>query len=160
MMKTKTLFLKASLLFISLLVLLFSLFIFPKFPHAMQQEYPRITYENWAFIGGLYLSELCFYFAVFQAFRVLRQVDHNQAFSQETLLAVTRLKQGLFGMGGSYLTFLPFLYVMADVEDAPGLIFVGLGVIAVPFIAAVFVAILQKLLENVLLIKTENELTI
>lgn len=49
---------------------------------------------------------------------------------------------------------------MGEVDDAPGVILMGLLLAAVPFIAAVFAAVLLKLFRNGLNIKSENDLTI
>lgn len=52
------------------------------------------------------------------------------------------------------------VYRIADVEDAPGVVIIGLGIIAVPLALSVFVATIEKLLESVIQIKHENDLTV
>jgi hypothetical protein len=59
-----------------------------------------------------------------------------------------------------FLGLLPMVYRIADVEDAPGVVIIGLGIVAVPLALSVFVATIEKLLESVIQIKHENDLTV
>jgi len=49
---------------------------------------------------------------------------------------------------------------MAEADDAPGLIVIGLLIIFGCLVVAIFAAVLQKLLKTAIEIKTENELTV
>jgi len=55
---------------------------------------------------------------------------------------------------------MPFNYLLADLDDAPGLILMGIVPIFASIVIAVFAAVLQKLLRNAIDIKSENDLTI
>lgn len=55
---------------------------------------------------------------------------------------------------------LPLFYIVAEADDAPGLIIIGLVIIFAATVVAVFAAVLQKLLKNAIAIKSENDLTI
>ncbi len=55
---------------------------------------------------------------------------------------------------------MPLIYYAAEVDDAPGLILIGMVIICASFVVAVFAAVLQKLLENAIDIKSENDLTV
>jgi len=55
---------------------------------------------------------------------------------------------------------LPLFYQIADEEDAPGVIVIGLIIPCVSFVVAVFAAVLQKLLRNAVDMKSENDLTV
>lgn len=151
-MKLKTLFLKASLSLLAVIVLFFNIFLFPNMI--------RGGFENYLFVFGMYASALLFYFVVYQAFAILRQIDKNAAFSEKTLTAVGRIKIATFAMGLSYIAFLPQIYRFADEDDAPGLVLIGMGIVLFPFIVSVFVAVLEKLLENAIQVKLENDLTV
>lgn len=151
-MKSKTLFLKAALLFITVVVLFFNIFLFPQFP--------RTSLAHILFSGAMFISALLYYFTAWQAFVILRLVDKNQAFSGKTLKAIQHMKLSTFGMGISYLAFLPLVYRVADTEDAPGVMLIGLGIVLIPFVISVFVAILQALLQNAIDFKSENDLTV
>lgn len=59
-----------------------------------------------------------------------------------------------------YVAILPFLYLMADQDDAPGIVAIGLVITFGSIVIAVFAAVLQKLLQNAIDIKSENDLTV
>lgn len=59
-----------------------------------------------------------------------------------------------------YVAGLPLFYVLAQVDDAPGIIVIGLIFIFGSAVIAVFAAVLQKLLNNAIEIKSENDLTV
>lgn len=59
-----------------------------------------------------------------------------------------------------HLCVLPSFYLFAEFDDAPGVIFVGLIVPFASLVIAVFAALLQKLLQEAIEMKSENELTI
>ena len=59
-----------------------------------------------------------------------------------------------------YLVALPFVYIMAEVDDAPGLIIIGMIPIFASMVIAVFAAVLQRLLKEAIDIKEENDLIV
>lgn len=151
-MKARTLFLKLALAILTGIVLLFNIFLFPRFP--------RTNFAQWCFSIAIFTSALLFYFTAFQAFVILRLVDQNLAFSEVTLGAVRRIKLSTFAIGVSYIGLLPQIYWFADMDDAPGLVLIGGCIVLLPFIISLFVAVLQALLQNAIDIKKENDLTV
>lgn len=63
-------------------------------------------------------------------------------------------------ISGVYVVMLPFIYFVARLDDAPGLIVLGMFVVFAAFVISVFAALLQKLLQVAIDIKTENDLTV
>lgn len=59
-----------------------------------------------------------------------------------------------------YVAGMPILYLMAERDDAPGIIVIGLIIIFASMVIAVFAAVLQKLLKEAIDIKSENDLTV
>jgi len=55
---------------------------------------------------------------------------------------------------------MPLVYVLAEDEDAPGLILFGTAFVFAPLVIAFFAAVLQKLLKQAIDIQSENDLTI
>ena len=49
---------------------------------------------------------------------------------------------------------------MAEIDDAPGIIVIGLVIIFASMVIAVFAAVLQRLLQEAIDIKSENDLTV
>lgn len=159
-MKIKTLFLKAALIGIALVVLLFSIFLFPLMPAGIAGDMPTVTYEAWLFVAVLYFTEIVFFLLVIQAFKLLILIDHNDVFSEKALNHIRWIKIGCGAIGVAYLGLMPLVYQLADIEDAPGVVLIAGCGIMVPFILSVFMAVLQKLLESAIALKNENDLTV
>jgi ABC-type tungstate transport system substrate-binding protein len=52
------------------------------------------------------------------------------------------------------------LYPIADADDAPGLIIIGAAIACAPVVIAVFAAVLERLLQSAIDLKSENDLTV
>ncbi|GAF40991.1 hypothetical protein FC83_GL000992 [Agrilactobacillus composti DSM 18527 = JCM 14202] len=156
-MKIRTLFLKSVLIGVSIIVLLFAIFIFPHIPSVVHQAYPSITWERFVFSGSLYGSALCFYTAAVYAWRILSLIDQHAVFSGQTLKALTAIKYLTSGMGCCYLLLLPMVYHIARITNAPKMPLMVLAVALVPFICAVVAAILKNLFKQAITMKLENQ---
>ena len=55
---------------------------------------------------------------------------------------------------------LPIFYLFADMDDAPGVVFVGVGVTFGARVNAVICDVLQRLLQEAIQIKEENDFTV
>jgi len=59
-----------------------------------------------------------------------------------------------------FVVGLPLFYLVAEKDDAPGIILIGLVLIFASMVIAVFAAVLQRLLQEAIDIKSENDLII
>lgn len=158
MKKGTTLFLKIVILLIGSPILALCLFGFFWFlTHPANPNYAHLLYP---IIVGIYLSTLPFFYALFQAFRLLTYIDHTMAFSNLSVKALTRIKYSAFTISLIYILTLPILFLLAQVDDAPGLILMGAILIFASFVIAFFAAVLQNLLQEAIEIKNENDLTV
>ena len=55
---------------------------------------------------------------------------------------------------------MPYVFYLADMDDAPGLVAIGLVIVFASFVIGAFAAVLQKLIQNAVEIKSENDLTV
>jgi hypothetical protein len=55
---------------------------------------------------------------------------------------------------------MPYIFYVADRDDAPGVSVIGFIIIFASFVIAVFAAVLERLLQNAIEIKSENDLTV
>nr|WP_239094290.1 DUF2975 domain-containing protein [Bacillus sp. B15-48] len=120
-------------------------------------EYAHILYP---IVIGLYVSVIPFFVALYQAFILLSYIDKNQAFSELSVKALKIIKLCAMTISGVYVVILPFVFVVAELDDAPGLIIVGGVPIFGSMLIAVFAAVLQRLLQEAINIKSENDLTV
>ena len=108
----------------------------------------------------MYVSAIPFFIALYQAFKLLSYIDKSQAFSDMSVTALKKIKYCALTISGLFVVILPFVYLVADLDDAPGLIIVGMVPVFASMVIAVFAAVLQRLLQEAIAIKIENELTV
>ncbi len=157
-MKGDTLFLKITIFIIGLPILALYIFGLPWLANnPVSPDYAHILYP---ILIGMYISTIPFYIALYKAFRLLGYIDKNIAFSELSIKALKNIKYCAITISTLYVVMMPFVYLLADKDDAPGLIIIGMAFILAPMIIAVFVAVLQKLLKAAIDIKSDNDLTI
>lgn len=125
--------------------------------HPFNAEFDHILYP---IIVGLYVSAIPFFMALFQAFKLLSYIDKNEAFSDLSVRALTKIKYCALTISGLFVILLPFVYILAEKDDAPGLILMGMVPIFASMVIAVFAAVLQRLLQQAIDIKSENDLVV
>ena len=91
---------------------------------------------------------------------MLNFIDRDKAFSKLSVRALGRIKYCAVIFSVLYVIGLPFIYHVADREDAPGLMVIGLAMSFAPLVIAVFPAVLERLLQSAIAIKKENDLTV
>ncbi|BDG34344.1 DUF2975 domain-containing protein [Saccharococcus caldoxylosilyticus] len=159
-MKRETLFLKFAVVLMGLPVLALCIFLLPGIAEYFAELNPKLDFLQYPFLIGLYVTAIVFFVALYQALKLLSYIDKNQAFSELSVKALKNIKYCAITIGALYVVFMPLLYLMAEVDDAPGIILIGMVIIFGCMVVAVFASILQKLLKNAIDIKSENDLTI
>ncbi|MFE6377327.1 DUF2975 domain-containing protein, partial [Bacillus subtilis] len=122
--------------------------------------FPNIAYIKYLVFIYLYVTAIPFYFALYQAFKLLSYIDKNKAFSGLSVRALKNIKYCAVTISIFYAAGMPVFYLMAEIDDAPGIIVIGLVIIFASMVIAVFAAVLQKLLKEAIDIKSENDLTV
>lgn len=163
MKQGSTLFLKLAVIIMGVPVLAACIFLLPQLAkEAMKHAATGATlaYVVFALLIIMYVSAIPFYFALYQALKLLSYIDKNQAFSQVSVTALKSIKKCAITISGLYVVALPFVYIIAEWDDAPGLILLGMVMVGAPMVIAVFAAVLQRLLQEAINIKSENDLTV
>ncbi|WP_144555748.1 DUF2975 domain-containing protein [Bacillus sp. X1(2014)] len=160
MKQVTTLFLKVAVIFIGIPVLALCIFLVPELGDLAAKLLPEFAYIKYLVFIIFYASAIPFYFALFQAFKLLRYIDKSEAFSEISVIALKKIKQCAITISVLHVLVLPLFYLFAEKDDAPGVIFVGLVVPFASMIIAVFAAVLQRLLKEAIDIKSENDLTV
>jgi len=111
-------------------------------------------------LGGLYVPAVPFFFALYQAFKLLDYIDQDKAFSKLSVKALKNIKYCAFIISALFAAGQPYVFYAADRDDAPGVALIGFVIIGASFVIATFAGVLQKLLQNAMDIKKENDLTV
>lgn len=150
-----TVFLKFVVIFLGLAVLALFVFGIPAFIRAGGGNKEFIPL--WVLI---YLTAIPFYLALYQAMKILSYISKNTAFSIASVKALGYIKYCAIAMTVLYVLCMPFIIKAAEMDDAPGAVVLWMIFSAAPLVIAVFAALLQKMLNNVIDIKSENDLTV
>ncbi|MFB5662206.1 DUF2975 domain-containing protein [Alteribacillus sp. HJP-4] len=160
MKRGSTLFLKAAVIFMGLPVLALCIFLVPEIANFAAELYPDMTYIKYFVFIDLYATAIPFYAALYQAFKLLNYIDKNKAFSELSVKALKNIKNCAVIIGILYVAGMPLFYLVAERDDAPGVIILGMIMIFGAMVIAVFAAVLQRLLQDAIEIKSENDLIV
>lgn len=160
MRRAPTLFLKISIFIIGTPVVLLCIFAVPSMARFVAEFDPYGSFLQYVVYMGLYATAAAFFTALYQAFMLLRYIDQGIAFSERSVTALKKIKICAIIISLLYLAGMPLIYVIAEADDAPGLLVLGLVIMFASTVIAVFAAVLQKLLQEAVAIKSEHDLTV
>ena len=154
MKKGSTLFLKAVIVLIGLLVLALCIFALPK----------GITSDETGaykpILIGMYVPAIPFFIALFQGMKLLNAIDTGKIFSTSAVKSLRIIKYCGFAIFALYLVAMPYIFYLADMDDAPGVALLGFIFTFAGLVVGTSAAIFQNLLKNIINVKSENELTV
>jgi len=159
MKRAPTFFLKIVLILMTLVILALCIFALPPMGKGITAEYPSVPYLKYFNLIG-YAIAIPILIAIYQAFKLLTYIDRGGAFSEVSIKALKNIKYCAIAASIILAAGMPFAFGVADADDAPGLIIFWMIIICSPLVIAVFAAMLQKLVQNAIAIKSENDLTI
>ncbi|MEI5891738.1 DUF2975 domain-containing protein [Bacillus cereus] len=160
MKQGSTLFLKTVVILIGIPVLAMCIFLVPKIGNFAAKLYPDIAFIKYLVFINLYATAIPFYYALYQAFKLLSYIDKNNAFSELSVSALKNIKYCAMTISVLYVLGMPLFYLIAERDDAPGFIIIGMIMFLASMVIAVFAAVLQRLLQDAIDIKSENDLTV
>ncbi|HEX8182586.1 MAG TPA: DUF2975 domain-containing protein [Candidatus Saccharimonadales bacterium] len=156
MQRSSTLILKAVIAAIGLIVLAICVFVLPRLIGAEL----RGDFDYGPIFVGMYVSAIPLFFALYQALKLLGYIDRNLAFSTLSVRAVKYIKYSAGAISALYAAGMPYIFYVADRDDAPGVAAVGFVIIGASLVMAIFAGVLQRLVQHAVDIKRENDLTV
>lgn len=108
----------------------------------------------------MFISAFPFLYALYNGILLLKYIDANIAFSERSTEAIRSIKYCAFGISVLYSAGMPIIMYVAQKDDAPGVVLIGLIFIFATLIVGVFAAVLERLLQNAIDLKSENDLTV
>ncbi len=160
MKKGSTFFLRGVICIIGLAVLALCIFGLPPIVREVFEYISDFAYLKYPTLGALYITAIAFFFGLYQALQLLSYIDKDTAFSELSITALRKIKYSALTISGLYLLNMPVIFLLADKDAAPGGIIIGLVIALSPIVVSVFAAILEKLVQNAIDIKSENDLTV
>jgi cytochrome bd-type quinol oxidase subunit 2 len=149
-----TYFLKFVVVLLGLIVLALCLFVLPV---GIQTDRTG-EYRN--ILLGLYVPAVPFFIALYQAITLLNYIEKNRAFTEASVKALKNVKNCAIAISLLFAIGMPYIFYVADKDDAPGVVAVACIIIFASFVIAVASALFQSLFQNAVDIKSENDLTV
>lgn len=143
MKRSSAIFLKVAF-FIASLILTIFIFLLPMVITGLSRVIPVSPYLQYIGFIGLYGAVTPFLFALYQTIKFLRYINKNKALSEQSVNALKNIRYCGFTISALYVIAMPLLFLMADGDDAPGIILFALMVILSTSISAIFANVLEK----------------
>lgn len=113
------------------------------------------------FILLVYTASIAFFAALYQAFKLLRYIGQNQVFTSGAVKTLQKIKHFGIILCGLILFIGLYIKIFHSEEDDPaGFIAICIVTTFSSFVVATAAAIFEKLLQNAVDMKTENDLTV
>ena len=116
-------------------------------------------YFNDPFLAYAYIASIPFFVALYQAFKVLGYVRQNKTFSQATVKALRTIKYCAIAIIGFVVVSVIFI-MFADKDDRPAGVFMRILIAFPSIVIATAAAMFERILQNAVDIKSENDLTV
>ena len=111
------------------------------------------------FLAYAYLGSIPFFVALYQAFQVLGYVGRNQVFSPEVVRALRTIKHCAIALVGTVAGAEIFILMQEGEDRAPGVV-MGVVIAFGSIVMATAAAMFEKILQNAVDLKSENDLTV
>ncbi len=160
MKRIPSIFLRITIVVLGLLALAVCTVALPLLWGDVTKEFPEYAYAVYAVFVAFYTAAVPFLIGLYNAWRLLDFIDKGGAFTKPTVKALSGIAICAAVASGVFLLSMPFFYIWGDLDDAPGLIVIGMVFVSAPLVVSLFAAILQRLISEAVELKSENELTV
>ena len=140
------------------------LILLPEIAREQSIEDPANAYLTYPFLIGSYITSIPFFVALHHTYKLLRYIDENKAFSDLSVKALQNIK--ICAIAFSALIIIGALSAIGltrsanPTEDVTHIIVLGFIFTFASSVIATFASVLQRLLQDAIRIKAENELIV
>ena len=155
--RSSTAFLQAVIVLIGIGALTFLLWE----PHVEGVNAHATLFEKYfnLFVAYAYAASIPFFVALYQAFKVLGYAGQNKVFSQEAVKALRAIKYCALAIIGFVAVSVIFM-ISGDRDDRPAGVFMRILITFPSIIVATAAAMAERILQNAVDMKSENDLTV
>jgi hypothetical protein len=158
MKRSSTIFLQIVIVIIGIAALAFLLWE----PHVEGRNAHATLFEIYfkdPFLAYAYVASIPFFVALYQAFRVLGYTGQNKIFSQDAVKALRTIKYCATAIIG-FVAGAEIFILLNSEEDKAGGIVIGIVIAFGSIVIAVAAAMFERILQNAVDLKSENDLTV
>ena len=120
---------------------------------------PFEIYFKDPFLAYAYVASIPFFVALYQAFKVLGYAGQNKVFSQAAVRALRIIKLCALAIIG-FVAGAEVFIMLHNSDDRAGGVFMGILITFGSIIIAAAAAIFERILQNAVDLKSENDLTV
>ncbi|XQY93021.1 DUF2975 domain-containing protein [Metabacillus sp. HB246100] len=150
--------LRVAICMIGMIVLFLCFFWLPWQARVLAEVYPEYAHLQYPLLIGIYMTALPFFYALYSALKLLHYIDKDTAFSSLSVKELKTIK--LCALLICVLYIIGFFYLSSQQAGNPVTFILGIFIPFVSACIAIFAALLQKLLQKVIDLKSENDLTV
>src|SRR5436190_21917446 len=121
---------------------------------------PFEIYFKDPFLAYAYIASIPFFVALYQAFKVLGYAGQNKVFSQAAVKALRTIKYCAIAIIGFVVVGEIFIMLNHGDDDAAGGVFMGVLITFGCVVVATAAAMFERVLQNAVEMKSENDLTV
>jgi hypothetical protein len=158
MKRSSTLFLKVVILLIGIGVLIGMIW-FPQ-TEGRAANLDSISVYKDPFIIYIYIASIPLFVGLYQAFKLLNFIDANKAFSQGAVNTLGNMKLASLSFIGFIALAEFYIRFFVHGDDPAGPMALGIVISFASIVIATAAAVFQRLLQNAVDMKSENDLTI
>ncbi len=112
------------------------------------------------FLACVYIVSIAFFVGLYQTFKLLRYIGQNKVFSQPAVKALRTIKYCATSLVGFIVAAEAYLFIARPGDDIAGGVFMGLLMIFVFGVITIVATMFERILQNAVDIKSENDLTV
>jgi hypothetical protein len=159
--RTATIFLQIVIVLVGLIVLA-ALLWEPHLEGRNKQSTLFQIYFNDPFLAYVYIASIPFFAALYQAFKGLGYARENKVFSKAAVKSLRTIKYCALIIAGSTIAANIYIRIAAQSsrDDPAGAVMLGIVITFVSVVIAAAAAVFEKILQNAVNIKSENDLTV
>jgi hypothetical protein len=154
MNQSSSLFLKLVIFLIAIIVLALLVYVFPQLILTDRTGMYR------PILIGMYVPAIPFFIGLFQGLKLLNLIDKNNVFTSQSVQALKIIKYCAVAISALYAAGMPYIFYVAQLDDAPGVVAIGFVIVFASFVVGTAAALFQRLFQNAVDIKAENDLTV
>ncbi|WP_338786358.1 DUF2975 domain-containing protein [Metabacillus sp. FJAT-53654] len=162
MKQGSTLFLKIAVTIVGTPVLDLCIFLLPGIAARDTAAHPDTAYLQYPFLIGAYITLTPLFVALYQALKLLSYIDQNKAFSESSVRALKFIKYCAITISTLIVVGIisGVILIAGEGQDITGFISLGLMLTFASMVITFFSAVLQRLLQEAIDIKSENDLIV
>ncbi|PFN98036.1 hypothetical protein COJ85_21155 [Bacillus sp. AFS076308] len=154
-----TFFLKGVILLIGIVVLSMSLFWLPEIASRDAKAHPESAYLQYPFLLSAYLLSIPFFSGLYNVFKLFIYIDQNKAFTEVSVKALKVNKYCAITISAFIVAGIIFVAIYME-GDRAGVDAMGFYSTFASSVIATFAGVLQRLVNEVVDIISENDLIV